>query len=441
MSEAPLLQAFRGLRVVADPTAEQNEAGNASALTTVTLLDLGHDMLAALVQSVGVTAGLPALCAAAASHRLLAEACRRDDVWRGLLQHELGITTRQLHVVAPKKQMHSSGSPCIALMRALRRQPRQLLVAHTNRPPVVRGLTATFPVLPRGRDHCVRADVPLPLVDQHTCCRTRQDGVAEVRLSSVAAPSPPPPPSPSPELGAAELGGLLRGDHRSGLRARRRAQVRHWLSNPEPRPAPHSKPDPKPHSHHSDLCVAVGLCTARFPLDGRMPGWDYHSCGFHGDDGFRFHGSGGNGNTFAEARGFEPGSVVGCGVLFDSHKVFHHHTNNSGGSAVFYTVDAQLVGPLPLTPTPTLALALALTLTLALALTLTLTRWMVSSSALPSWCRISSAGDGLLRPCLLWPYLLRPYLLWPYLLWPYLPPAPPPWCSTPPAGCGVSLSP
>ena len=140
-----------------------------------------------------------------------------------------------------------------------------------------------------------------------------------------------------------------------------------------------------------------------------MPGWDYHSCGFHGDDGFRFHGSGGNGNTFAEARGFEPGSVVGCGVLFDSHKVFHHHTNNSGGSAVFYTVDAQLVGPLPLTPTPTptLALALALTLTLALALTLTLTRWMVSSSALPSWCRISSAGDGLLRPCLLWPYYLR----------------------------------
>ena len=217
MSEAPLLQAVRGLRVAdptSSPTAEQNEAGNASASTTVTLLDLGHDMLAALVQSVGVTAGLPALCAAAASHRLLAEACRRDDVWRGLLQHELGITTQRMHVVAPTKQMHASlassaacasaaalasaakGGPCVALMRALRRQPRQLLVAHTAKPalnrPVVRGLTATFPVLPRGRDHCVRADVPLPLVDQHTCCRTRLDGVAEVRLSSVAAPSPSP---------------------------------------------------------------------------------------------------------------------------------------------------------------------------------------------------------------------------------------------------------
>ena len=91
--------------------------------------------------------------------------------------------TRKMHVVAPTKQMHASGGPCFALMRALRRQPRQLLVAHTNRPPVVRGLTATFPVLPRGRDHCVRADMPLPLVDQHTCCRTRLDGVAEVRLS------------------------------------------------------------------------------------------------------------------------------------------------------------------------------------------------------------------------------------------------------------------
>ena len=205
MSEAPLLQAVRGMRVggPSSSTAEQDEAGEAS----VTLLDLGHDMLAALMLSVGVTTGLPALCAAAASHRLLAEACRRDDVWRGLLQHELGITTQRMHVVAPTKQMHASrppsreeealatlasGGPCVALMRALRRQPRQLLVAHTAKPalnrPVVRGLTATFPVLPRGRDHCVRADVPLPLVDQHTCCRTRPDGVAEVRLSSVAAP-------------------------------------------------------------------------------------------------------------------------------------------------------------------------------------------------------------------------------------------------------------
>jgi len=157
-------------------------------------------------------------------------------------------------------------------------------------------------VLPRGRDHCVRADVPLPLVDQHTCCRMRPDGVVEVRLSSVAYFEV--------TIGA----------------------------------------DFEPGGEHTDLCVAVGLCTERFPLDGRMPGWDYHSCGFHGDDGLRFHGSGGNGNAFAEARGFEPGSVVGCGVIFDSHKVLHHHANNNGGSVVFYTVDGQLVGPAFMVP-------------------------------------------------------------------------------------------
>ena len=140
--------------------------------------------------------------------------------------------------------------------------------------------------------------------------------------------------------------------------------MRHWLSNPAPSPDPdpnsNPNPDPNPNPNlnlnpnpnpnHSDLCVAVGLCTERFPLDGRMPGWDYHSCGFHGDDGLRFHGSGGNGNAFAEARGFEPGSVVGCGVIFDSHKVFHHHANNNGGSVVFYTVDGQLVGPAFMVP-------------------------------------------------------------------------------------------
>ena len=102
MSESPLLQAVRGMQV-SDPTAaewviiptaaEQSESGEASA-PIVTLLDLGHDMHAALVQSVGITYGLPALCAVAASHRLLAEACRRDDVWRGLLKHEVRVRVR-----------------------------------------------------------------------------------------------------------------------------------------------------------------------------------------------------------------------------------------------------------------------------------------------------------------------------------------------------------
>lgn len=339
MSDPPLLRAVREMRLddptpataaattattTAATTAEQNETDEAQNKTgkadeasgPVTLLDLGSDMLAALAQSVGTAIGLPAFASTAASHRFLADACRRDDVWRALLQHELGIDmTKQMQIVAPTKQMLASGGPCIALMRALKCRPRHLLVAHTVTPksklqvpalasaPMVSGLSATFPVLQRARDHCVRSDMPLPLVDQHTCCRTRADGVVEVRLSGVAYFE------------------VTIGEH--------------FI----------------PGGDHVDLCVAVGLCTDRFPLDGRMPGWDYHSCGFHGDDGFRFHGSGGNGQAFAEARGFEPGSIVGCGVLFDSHKVFHHlSANNNGGSVVFYTIDGELVGPAFMVP-------------------------------------------------------------------------------------------
>ena len=49
MSDAPLLQAVRGMQVSEPTAAEQSESGDASA-PIVTLLDLGHDMHAALVQ-------------------------------------------------------------------------------------------------------------------------------------------------------------------------------------------------------------------------------------------------------------------------------------------------------------------------------------------------------------------------------------------------------
>ena len=124
----------------------------------VMLIDISHDMLAAIVQSVGVTAGLPALASAAASHRLLAEAARRDDVWRFLLQHELGIEG---------SSMRTPGGSCVSLLRALKLPPSRLVTAHSvGQPrrhgavfdPKTRGLTATFPVPPPiGRDHCVRA--------------------------------------------------------------------------------------------------------------------------------------------------------------------------------------------------------------------------------------------------------------------------------------------
>ena len=60
-------------------------------------------------------------------------------------------------------------------------------------------------------------------------------------------------------------------------------------------------------------CVAIGLAKRSFPLCGRMPGWDSHSVGYHGDDGCAFHGSG-MGWNFGPS--FGPGDTVGCGIVY-----------------------------------------------------------------------------------------------------------------------------
>lgn len=46
--------------------------------------------------------------------------------------------------------------------------------------------------------------------------------------------------------------------------------------------APHPIPD----------CIAVGVSESRFPLKGKMPGWDSRSYGYHSDDGGAFHDAG-----------------------------------------------------------------------------------------------------------------------------------------------------
>ena len=40
-------------------------------------------------------------------------------------------------------------------------------------------------------------------------------------------------------------------------------------------------------------CTAIGIATKSFHLHSRMPGWDTHSFGYHGDDGGIYHSSGG----------------------------------------------------------------------------------------------------------------------------------------------------
>ena len=44
------------------------------------------------------------------------------------------------------------------------------------------------------------------------------------------------------------------------------------------------------------LRAGVGFATSEVQLD-RLPGWDFHSYGYHGDDGCAFKGSG-KGNVY-----------------------------------------------------------------------------------------------------------------------------------------------
>jgi hypothetical protein len=76
-------------------------------------------------------------------------------------------------------------------------------------------------------------------------------------------------------------------------------------------------------------CVAVGVCTRRFGLQGRMPGWDAESYGYHGDDGGIFHDTGSMVQEFGHR--FGVGDTVGCGVDY-------------GMNAIFYTLNGQFSG-------------------------------------------------------------------------------------------------
>lgn len=67
-----------------------------------------------------------------------------------------------------------------------------------------------------------------------------------------------------------------------------------------------------------DTAIAVGFSTGEASLE-RLPGWETHSWGYHGDDGKMFFGdhAGRNyGQTFGQ------GDVIGCGINFNSCHAF-----------------------------------------------------------------------------------------------------------------------
>jgi hypothetical protein len=68
-------------------------------------------------------------------------------------------------------------------------------------------------------------------------------------------------------------------------------------------------------------CTAVGVATKSFHMHSRMPGWDNHSFGYHGDDGGIYHSSGGMVDHFGPT--FGAGDTVGCGIDYVCQGIFY----------------------------------------------------------------------------------------------------------------------
>lgn len=72
--------------------------------------------------------------------------------------------------------------------------------------------------------------------------------------------------------------------------------------------------------------VAIGICNDRRLLNGRFPGWDLGTYGYHADDGGIF-----NDGKIKEGETFGPGDTVGCGVDFRDNTLFFTKNGTSQG--------------------------------------------------------------------------------------------------------------
>ncbi|KAL3823672.1 hypothetical protein ACHAXA_009777 [Cyclostephanos tholiformis] len=73
------------------------------------------------------------------------------------------------------------------------------------------------------------------------------------------------------------------------------------------------------HDYHHE-CISIGLSTGSFCIQGKMPGWDFASYGYHSDDGGIFHGTGIPPRRRRPPYG--PGDVVGCGLDYEAGRIF-----------------------------------------------------------------------------------------------------------------------
>eukprot|EP00908_Phaeocystis_cordata_P005071 Transcript_15501.p1 GENE.Transcript_15501~~Transcript_15501.p1 ORF type:complete len:368 (-),score=111.46 Transcript_15501:154-1257(-) len=169
------------------------------------------------------------------------------------------------------------------------------------------GLTVRFLGNRLGGNRAVRADLPLP-------CST-YNALRPVRADEAASPlgSPRSPASSSCSGGGGGRFALQRGCCTAYFEV-------------TILPPPVGRHD----AEFDSDCIAVGLCTARFVRDGKQPGWDAESFGYHGDDGRLFHGSGTQSTAYGPT--FRSGDVVGCGISTASRRVF-------------FTLNGEYLGP------------------------------------------------------------------------------------------------
>ena len=191
---------------------------------------------------------------------------------------------------------------------------RKVLQAHWAPPPTsltsnskeheltTNGLTARFTGR-LGGDRAVRTDAPLPLCAPFVAVR------------ACAAPSGSAPSSSARTLPPPVVSQVVLSD-----------TVYFEVSVKDAPPNEGAPSEPS----HADPCVSVGLSTAAFKLSGKQCGWDRHSLGFHGDDGFLYESTGVSHHRYGPR--FGANDVVGCGLHLPTMQCF-------------FTVNGRFLGP------------------------------------------------------------------------------------------------
>ena len=272
-------------------------------LDTTGLVDLSDEVLWLLFLRVDLR---DVASLAAVSHRF-ADVLQSsaENVWRAHACIRLGLDEDQV------------GAPLDTCGGTLPSETtwRKVLQAHWAPPPTsltsnakeheltTNGLTARFTGR-LGGDRAVRTDAPLPLCAPFVAVRARAAPSGSAPSSSARTLPPPPVVSQ-----------VVLSD-----------TVYFEVSVKD---APLNELAPSEPSH-AEPCVSVGLSTAAFKLHGKQCGWDRHSLGYHGDDGFIYESTGVSHHRYGPR--FGANDVVGCGLHLPTMQCF-------------FTVNGRFLGP------------------------------------------------------------------------------------------------